>query len=368
MSDPTLHAPLPYRADYEHLEEDEQQTVHDIIETMTGIQQTVAHDMGTAKRSVHAKAHGILRGELRVKEGLPPHLAQGLFATADTYPVVMRISTSPGDVLGDSVSTPRGLAIKVTNTVGDRLPGTEGDHTQDFVLINGPAFLKPTAKAFLKSLKLLAATTDKAEGLKKAASAVLRGTEKVVEALGGESATLKSMGGHPITHPAGETYFTQVPLLYGQHMAKIQVVPVSPELTALTDKPVDLDGDPDGLRRAVVDSFREHGGEWELRVQLCTDIEKMPLEDASVVWPEELSPYVTVAYLSVSPQHAWDESAAPDLDRKLSFSPWHGLAAHRPLGSVMRVRKAVYEASARFRAGMNRTPLAEPADAHSLTP
>jgi hypothetical protein len=44
----------------------------------------------------------------------------------------------------------------------------------------------------------------------------------------------------------------------------------------------------------------------------------------------------------------------------MSFSPWHGLAAHRPLGGIMRVRKAVYESAKKFRAEKNGQVIEEP--------
>jgi len=59
----------------------------------------------------------------------------------------MRFSTLPGDVLDDSVSTPRGLAMKVIGVEGERLEGSEGDVTQDFVLIN----VQPSAHPIQKS-------------------------------------------------------------------------------------------------------------------------------------------------------------------------------------------------------------------------
>ena len=46
----------------------------------------------------------------------------------------------------------------------------------------------------------------------------------------------------------------------------------------------------------------------------------------------------------------------------MAFSPWHGVAAHRPLGSIMRVRKVVYEGSAKFRSERNGCPIHEPRD------
>lgn len=361
MSDPTQpQAPLLYQPAYESLEEDEAETTRELIETLHKIGEIVHKDEGHAYRGVHAKSHGLLLAELQVAPGLPSHLAQGLFAQPGSYPVAMRFSTTPGDLLDDAISTPRGVALKVVGVPGERAPGSEGEVTQDFLMVNGPVFSAPTAKAFLKPLKLLASTTDKAPGLKKVLAAALRGLEAIVEKAGGESGTLKAMGGHPETNILGETFYTQAPMLYGPYMAKLSLAPVSPELTALTDAPVDLDGKPDGLREAVVAHFARHGGEWELRAQLCTDIDAMPIEDASVQWPEDKSPFITVARLVAKPQVAWSDERAAAVDDGMAFTPWHALAAHRPIGSIMRVRQAVYRMTAGFRSEHNATKVQEP--------
>ncbi|MBC7499382.1 MAG: catalase family protein [Herminiimonas sp.] len=361
MTQTTPAVPLRFDTAFEHLEDDEAQTIADIVEQMQKISAVTTRDYGHAVRSVHAKSHGLLYGELMVLDNLPSELAQGMFAKTATFPIVMRLSTTPGDILDDRVSTPRGMAIKLSGVEGARLPGSENATTQDFVLVNGPAFLTPDVKSFSKSLKLLASTTDKAEGLKIAFSAVLRGTEKIIESVGGKNATIRGLGGHPETHILGETFFSQAPLLYGQYLCKISVAPVSAELTALTDAPVDLHDKPNGLRDAVIDHFRQHGGEWELRVQLCTNLATMPVEDASVEWPQQESPYRTVARIRVRPQAAWNAAREAAIDGGLSFSPWHGIADHRPLGSVMRARKVVYQVMSAARLKTNGRPAGEPA-------
>lgn len=355
-----MNTPIKYQPTFEQPMPDEAEVVADLTQSLHKIAQTTFEDSGHALRGVHAKSHGLIRGELTVNGNLSNALAQGIFAKPSTYPVIIRLSTSPGDLLDDDVSTPRGFAMKVVGVEGDRLPGSEGAVTQDFLMVNGPAFLKPDAKSFARSLKQLAATTDKAEGLKKVLSAVLRGTEKVIESVGGESATLKSMGGHPETNILGETFFTQTPFLYGPYMAKFSIAPVSANLLALKDAKVDLKDKPNGLRDAVIDFFGANEAEWELRVQLCTDIEKMPIEDASVVWPEELSPFIAVGRIKVSKQQAWDAAESTRREDGLAFSPWRGIAAHRPLGSVNRARRATYQASADFRGTHNRCPVQEP--------
>jgi hypothetical protein len=99
---------------------------------------------------VHAKTHGILVGELEVYSGLQRELAQRMFAAPKSFPVVMRFSTIPGDILDDSVSTLRAVAIKVIGVEGERLEGSEGDNTQDLLLIDSPAFGAPNPREFLK--------------------------------------------------------------------------------------------------------------------------------------------------------------------------------------------------------------------------
>ena len=357
---PAAAAPLAYEPRFEVLEDGEADTCEELVKTLLGISAVTFKDSGHALRSVHAKSHGLLRGELHVLPGLPKVLAQGIFAHPGSWPLVMRLSTTPGDILDDSVSTPRSMAVKIIGVEGARLGGNADARTQDLVLVTGAAFGAPTAKKFLSTLKLLAHTTDKAPKLKNALSAVLRGTEKVVEALGGESGTLKALGGYPETHILGETFYSQVPILFGPYMAKVCVAPVSSELVELVNAPLDVNGKPNGLREAVIAFFAENSAEWEVRVQLCVDLGSMPIEDSSVPWPQVISPYRAVARIMVPRQLAWSDARSRAIDDGMAFSPWHGIAAHRPIGSIMRVRKVAYELSAKFRADRNGGQTLEP--------
>ena len=354
-----MSAPIPYHPGVEQPRTDEDEIHAQMLATFARIQSTTFADYGRAVRGVHAKSHGLLEGRLEVLSDLPPELAQGAFARPGTYDAILRLSTNPGDILDDSVSTPRGLALKLVGVEGERLPGADGA-TQDFVMADAPAFTAPDDAAFLKSLKLLAATTDTPQVFKKAFSAVLRGVETVLESVGTKSPTLISMGGHPETHILGETFYSQVPVRWGDYVAKVALAPVSPELTALTGASLNVNGRPNGLREAVTAFFAEHEGVWELRAQLRTSDESMPVEDASVPWPEDESPYVAVARLTVPRQDAWSEDKQRRIDDGLAFSPWHGIEAHRPLGAIMRARRAAYPASAGFRAEHNGCPIHEP--------
>lgn len=360
MADVISHSAIRYTPVIEKPEADESETIKGLNEQFHLIQNQTAKDYGSAVRGVHAKAHAIVKGRIEVVGGLAAPLAQGLFALPGSYDVLMRFSTLPGDILDDSISVPRGLAIKLFDVSGDRLPGSEGDSTQDFVFVNGPAFAAPTPKAFLANLKLLAKTTDTGEGLKKALSATLQVVDAALETVGVQSSTIQTLGGAPNTHPLGETYYTQVPFRYGNYIAKLSLAPVSANMTTLTGVKVETSGRPDALREDIGEVLIEQESVWELRVQLCTDAEAMPVEDASVVWDEKQSPYVLVARLTVLPQISWEHGASDGQDKAIAFSPWHGLAAHQPIGGVNRARKPTYEASAKFRGDFNGCPMHEP--------
>lgn len=354
-----MTAPVRYRPDVEQPEEGEAETGRALNATLHDILEITSKDYGHAVRSVHAKSHALLHGRMGVMGGLPPELAQGLFARPGAYDVVLRLSTIPGDVLDDSISVPRGVAIKVLGVEGERLPGSEGDSTQDFILVDGPAFGSSTAKTFLANLKLLAKTTDRIEGVKKAQSALFRAIEGAVEAVGGESATLTQLGGHPATNPLGDTYFSQTAFRYGDHIAKFSLAPISGNLLNLKDEPVDISR-ANALREAADEEFARAGGIWELRVQLCTDLDEMPVENPSKVWDEALSPWHSVARIEVPAQPGWTDAKSAEIDDGMAFSVWHGLAAHRPLGRINRVRKAAYEMSRDFRGRFNGCPIHEP--------
>ena len=253
-----LRAPVRLSPSVERLDADEAKTTQGLIATIRYITDKTFADGGHAIRGVHAKSHGILEGYLEVYADLPGDLAQGMFAKPGRYPVVMRLSTIPGDILDDSVSVPRAMAVKIIGVEGERLEGSENDVTQDFVMINGPAFGAPTPKKFLSVLRLLSKTTDRFEWLKKILSAVMRQVQRVIVAVTGKpSATVATLGGQPETHILGETFYSQAPLRFGDFIAKIAVAPISTELIALIQAPLKLDGVPNGLREAVVDFFKK---------------------------------------------------------------------------------------------------------------
>ena len=355
------YPPLRFHPSFETIPSDESETQQGLTEAMLSIARRTLADTGHAYRCVHAKAHGYLRARFEVLPDLPAPLAQGLFAEPASYDAIIRFSTTPGDILHDNVSTPRGAALKVLGVPGPRLPGSEGETTQNYVLGNSPSFQTATAKSFLRQLKPLAATTGHVEPVKHVVSVLSRTAEAALEMVGQKSATLITLAGQARTQLLGDSFYSQAALLHGDYFGKVALSPVSPELTALSQQPLDVSGHPDAIRESIQQYFRACPAVWELRVQLATSLESMPIEDAAAMWHESESPYLPVARITAVPQDTWSDSFREYVEDHLAFNPWTGLAAHRPLGSIMRARHPAYAAARAYRARTNNVEINEPA-------
>ena len=57
---------------------------------------------------------------------------------------------------------------------------------------------------------------------------------------------------------------------------------------------LDLSSGPDVFGPALVDELQARAFDFDLQVQLCADLDAMPVNDLTVEWPEKLSPFVTV--------------------------------------------------------------------------
>lgn len=353
---------VPYSPSVETFKDDEEKTFNDIIASMQRLDERTREQYSHHVRVSHGKSHGLAVGELTVLGDLPEPLAQGLFAQAATYPIIVRLANVPGEIVTDAVNTQRGFAFKVLGVEGPKIMGHEGQTTQDFVLDSGTTYFPmPDANAFLLQHRTLIEHAPQLPTvLKEAVSSVARVANEALNAVGADSAKLDFFGDSRI-HPLAEAYYSQAPLRYGKYIAKLEVVPVSAAQQALANSDVEVDGgkDPNALRTATVSYLREHDAEFEVRVQLCTDLDKMPVEDATKEWSEEESPYLPVARIRLPRQEAYSEARQQYVEG-LSFSIAHSLEDHRPLGSIMRARLHAYPAMAKIRRQGNHQPLEEP--------
>jgi hypothetical protein len=338
---------LLYTPGIETIEADEQSSIDGIIKGMSQVTEKVEKREHHAVRASHAKSSGLVIGELKIADNLPSELAQGLFSKPGVHAVAVRFAQGPGETLGDRVSTHRGIAIKVFGVEGEKLPGHTAP-TQDFVFATGTTFPSGTAKGFLRDAKQIGAATPLPEGFKSAVSATMRGFNTLLHSVGANSPKADFFG-HPFGHPLADAYFSQCPIRYGDYVAKLGAFPASDAQAQLKDWKLKPHQDEDGFRHATQEYFGAHPAVFELRVQLWTNADTQSIEDASKEWPTEESAYRTVATLTLPAQDAYSTARQHYFDDQLTFRPANSLAAHRPLGSVMRARLQVYSALAELR-------------------
>jgi hypothetical protein len=350
---------LLYEASVEQIPPEEDQTIKAILDSIgrTNVASFKKHHHGI--RQQHAKGQGFLKGELTVYGDLPDHLRQGMFAAPRTYPVIVRLSTAFGDIRSDRIRVPRGMAIKVLDVAGLKALPEDTSANQDFLLVNHKSYFS-NAAAYLglqRSFELQPFLPDIAL---RSAGLLARGIKRLCDNAG--VATPMALQGiaEAGNNILGETFHSEAAIRYGAHIARIRAVPVSEPLRKLTGAPVD--SDDNALLNFVVGYFRNNTAEYELRVQLGTDLRRTPVEDASVEWSEEVSLPQPVGRITLLRQEADSPARRTYADDVLSFNPWRCLAAHQPLGSIMRLRKEAYRVSSTFRHEKNGKPMIEPRD------
>jgi hypothetical protein len=239
------------------------------------------------------------------------------------------------------------MAIKVIGASGPRAVD-DGFTTQDFLLVNHPTLPFGTIGMYAKLQNLLERQPRQSDQQLQLAGLGARIGARVLSRLGRPlSPTIETLSAAN-NHILGETFHSMAAVRHGEYLAKISAAPRSENIWALTDQPVRRQGGESALRDLAGDFFSRNSVEYELRGQLCVDIDRIPVEDASVLWPEELSPHEVVATLHLPAQDAYGDARRRYADDVLSFNPWHALEAHRPLGSVMRSRRHAYPRSQRL--------------------
>ena len=114
------------------------------------------------------------------------------------------------------------------------------------------------------------------------------------------------------------------------------------------------ENNPDFLQQRLRETLADADACFAFKIQLQDAGKYMPIEDPSIEWKQEDSPYRQVATIRI-PQQQVDAPEQKQFCENLAFSPWHGLAAHRPIGQLNRIRKQVYAASSEYRHRHNNT-------------
>jgi hypothetical protein len=334
-----------------------------------------AEGSGRAVRGAHAKSFGFVKAEVEILRDVPAAYAQGIYAKPGRHGALMRFSSSSNHLGTDAQLGPgQGLAIKIFDVDGPKLVEDEPDsRTFDLVLKNNPIFIANTAKHYLLIEGIVDDLPDYLVRGKAGFHELLtdfltgKGTLEQPEWAWDELfAFVRVATQTPVSNPLLTTFWTMAAVRHGEYVAKVRVAPAAQNGAPVIHGELDLNSGPDVFRSTLVDELQARAFDFDLQVQLCTDLDRMPVNDVTVEWPEKLSPFVTVGRVHLPRQ---DISGPKNFEKGdgLAFNQWRVTSDHRPLGEIMNVRR-IYSASAKVRRTLNHQRQAEPTSADEALP
>lgn len=350
--------PIPYGQDVELVPADESNDIQHVIHALEVLLARRQAKGGECRPDVHVKTHGYVQGEFRVLPNLPHELGQGLFKSSRSYSATVRFSNASSRSQPDAIPDGRGMAIKVFGLEGFFLPSEEvDDFSQDFVMINHPVFFARNVKDLLRLERVLVDTEY--NSFATVQSALTGGDWNPLNWHWNECLTVARIAAQVPSLIQDTTYYSMTPFRFGRYVAKCRARPVGIHRKSYTDLIKRLEAHPDALRLALEEMLRSQELLFEFQVQLRNAEQAMPIEDATIEWPESASPYRTVAYLLLPRQDISSLRQQPEF-QNLSFNVWHALTDHRPLGGINRVRRWVYPISYRWRRQQTDNKSSEP--------
>lgn len=308
-----------------------------LIEMFVGIVQEKRIKLGQrpAERPVFRKLHGVVHGELRMRSDMPPELKVGVFAH-EQLQAWIRFSSDTSPTSPDLAST-LGVGIKVFGVPGPKAFGEAGD-TADFILQNYPVFFVDDAKAMCEFTYAGVVQGDYPSYLARHPKTrdILNNMEKV------EGSVLTT------------TYWGILPFGAGEgQVVKYRLDPETP--------PENVSNDATSYLATDLESrLSDRDYRFRFMVQRRTNPATMPLDEATVEWPESESPFIQVATLII-PRQDVNARGQAEYGQSLAFNIFRvpPEQAPAPESSIAAVRKAVYAASADVRHNANGQPLTD---------
>ena len=284
-------------------------------------------------RVFHRKQVLGLKAAVEILADLPDYARQGLFSRPATYEAIARLSNGGMEPQPDAIPDVRGFAFSIRGLTGPAALGGQTDR-QDFALINRPIFGFHTSEDFAAI----------AQAAAQSQAAVMKAFVELYGPTGGPVAAAKMAKDlfRRFTGFATEPFFSAVPIQFGQYAGRLRM---------------HTQGENAHLRAALdfgkdmAARLAEHAVIYDLQAQFFVDETITPIEDGTIDWPEEESPFIDIGVLTLPIQdpgsaEGIDLSAAVEIDK---FDPWAALLDHKPLGEIMRARKVAYFPSAKHR-------------------
>ncbi len=349
------YAPPPVGPMGEVMAPDEDVLTAQIVNSGIGILRNarLKNGDGVYRRDAHAKNHGCALADFSVTERLEEPFRQGVFA-GRKYQAWVRFSSGNEGANSDWKPDARGMAIKVLGVPGTKLlEGEQDAQTQDFLMIDNPVFFIRNVEEYARLTKFQGEGSQFGyffEG-KNPFKWRLREFRLGLGILNVDMPLPKAL-------PATEFHSMSAYKLGPRNNVKFMTKPVACKAGGdVASRWVSWSRN--GLGDDLRDSLKADAACFDLMMQMQVPGKNMPVEDTTVRWSRNDSPFVTVARVELKKQ-----DIKPQMDNgfceNLSFTPWHALPEHRPVGGLNRVRKAVYQNISRYRRCMNGMFYGEP--------
>ncbi|MER9631007.1 hypothetical protein [Mesorhizobium sp. M0296] len=305
------------------------------IQTVTAIQLALQNATAPDGRGQHAKMHGCVEAIFRVRSDVPEALKVGLFATPKQYAAAVRFSN--GAQRDDRKPDIHGMAIKLFDVHGAKVLESETESLEhDFILADNPVFFIRTAADYVLFMQDFAASAPR--GL---------APEKFIAYLKdhypADIPVLLGFRQHLQDNPLTTTYWSQVPYAFGREViCRYRCMPLPAAPPSGSTGPTH-----DYLRERMVERLGDGQQDivFEFAVQVKKGADPEVIDNPTIEWPE---PFVPVATIHIAAQ-TFDTGERRQFGDRLSFTPWHALADHQPVGEVNEIRKVVYLASKNVR-------------------
>ncbi len=300
---------------------------------------------GEYERVGNTKTHGLVRADFVIREDLPADYRHGVFKQPRTFPAWVRFSgpgpDSPPDI--DDVGF-MSMTVKLMGVPGVKLRDDE-KYTQDFLCVVTPTFVTPNIIANSQLQSQLLRRTPLYYFFDPRHPHVL-------------DFLMQSLWNETQTSPLEAQYYSCVPYLLGMERAmQYSMRPKSQRRSRIPNLP----GRPPDhyLRDNMAATLAKQPVEFDFLIQMQTNPHTMPIENAAVRWPLDESPYVPAATIRIH-QQRFDSPAQLEFAKRLSYTPWHCIPEHRPLGNQNRARRRMYWELSRLRLNKNRVDQYEP--------
>ncbi len=371
----------------EYPEQDERKYYDLLLEQVKKRMDNLYKNSQRALRDTHTKTHAGVKATLEIfdidEDGIKQELSkrssiaasqlngisikQGLLAKAKQYPVWLRFANGRTKVENDYVSDTRSMAVKVMGVEGERLGQSHESNTQDIIVQNAEIFFIKTIKNYYGFFGAIATWEPSALlwlfAHPKQLSALKTITSRNPKSLLSErywSGSAYGLGLNPNFDPLQPGV---VPVKYPA-VVKYAFTPVAsqaPHSRLAIESRSESDRDrakatakssnqPDNYYRDELIAALAKPDAcycWDFGIQFQTN-PKMSIDDVTIVWEESESPFFTVGRLTVQHQIInFDKQF--DFIENLRISPWNGLAVHRPVGALNRLRSFVYPVVASYR-------------------